>query len=87
MITPKPEKVLRVRNGVRKQQARRFNASAASINVIPKENIVRTRRIFAAIKEAEEVLVLTMDVTTDCDGRLELKQDGLIEIDLSDFLA
>jgi hypothetical protein len=59
----------------------------ATINVVAQEEVVGAWWIFAVVKEAEEILELTVDVPTYCDWRLKFEEDRLIEIDLADFLA
>jgi hypothetical protein len=60
---------------------------APAIDVVPKEKIVGTRRVLADVEQAKKILILSVDVTTDCDRRLELKEHWLIEVDLADLLA
>lgn len=54
-----------------------FNAEDATINVVTKEEIVETTRLTGFADHVEQVSVLTMDVTNDTDGLLDVHEVGL----------
>lgn len=97
MITAEDEEVLRVLDLVREEQANSFQRLLASVDVITQEKVVGLGREPAVLEEAEQVVVLTMDVTYACqrylasrktltanlDGGFEFQQDWLRNEDLS----
>jgi hypothetical protein len=60
---------------------------AAPVNVVTEEEVIRAWRILTVVKETEEILELSVDISTDRERRLEFEENRLIQIDLTGFLA
>jgi hypothetical protein len=54
-----------------------LEALLATVHVVAEEEVVRSRRETTVFEQAEEVVVLTVDVTADLDGGLEFEEGGL----------
>lgn len=63
VVAAKNEEVLRVLDFVRKQQAYRFQALLTAVHIVTKEKVVGLRWEAAILEQAEQVVVLTMDIT------------------------
>ena len=55
----------------------------ATVDVVTEEEVVGLGREAAVLEQAEEVVVLAVDVAADLDGRLEFEEDGLVDEDLA----
>mmetsp|Transcript_67669 Transcript_67669/g.167193 ORF Transcript_67669/g.167193 Transcript_67669/m.167193 type:complete len:310 (-) Transcript_67669:34-963(-) len=71
------EKVFRVLNLVRQQQADAFEALRAAVHIVPQEEVVGFGREAPILEQAQEVGVLPVDVTDDLERGLELEEHGL----------
>jgi hypothetical protein len=87
MIPAKHEEILWIADFEGKQKAHRLNTLATSIDVVPEEQEVRFWWVLADLEDAQEILVLSMDVSTHVERWLQLDEDGLAEVDLADFLT
>lgn len=65
VVSAKDEEVFGVLDLVREEQADGFQGLLASIHVITEEEVVRFGREAAILEQAEEIVVLTMNVATD----------------------
>ena len=77
VIPSKQEEVLLVDNFVAVQQDDRFNAVLSTINIVPKEEVVRLRWKSAFVEDPQQVVVLAMRIATDANRWLDFKQHGL----------
>ena len=71
MVAAQHEAVLGVLDLVREKQADRLKTLLASVDVVAEENVVGLGGEAAVLKEAQQVVVLAVDVPADLDGRLE----------------
>ena len=62
VIAPEDEKVLRVLDLVGKEQADRLHALLASVDVVAQEQVVRLGRESAILEQAQQVVVLAVNV-------------------------
>ena len=62
VVAPQNEKVLRVLDLVRKQQADGLHALLASVDIVAQKQIVGVGREAAVLKQAEQVVVLPVDI-------------------------
>jgi len=83
VISAEDEEVLGVLDLVREQETDHLERLFASVNIVPKEQVVGLRRESTVLEEAKQVIILTVDITTDLDRGLELEQDGLRHEDLA----
>jgi hypothetical protein len=95
VITTQDEKVFGVLDLVRQKEANGFQRLLAAIYVVAQEEIIRFGREASVFEQAEQIVVLSMDVptyldpdvsaepqrtgATNLDGRLKLQQDGLTD--------
>jgi hypothetical protein len=77
VVTAKHEKVLWVLDFVSKQQANCFQGLLATVNVITQKHIIGLRGEATVFKETQQVIVLSVDITTDLDGCFEFEKHGL----------
>ena len=63
VISSKKEEILWVLNLVGKEQADGLYALFSSINIISQEEIIALRRVPSELKEPQQVIVLSMDIT------------------------
>jgi hypothetical protein len=87
MIAAQHEEVLWVADFEGKQKAHCLYALTTSIDIVSQKQEIGFRWVPTYFKDAEKILVLTVDVTAHVERRLELKKDRLTQIDLADFLA
>ena len=57
-----------------KQQDHCLDALLTSVNIITKKEVVAVGRKAATLKEPQEILVLSMNITTDLQGRLKFQE-------------
>lgn len=69
VIASQEEKVLRVLNFIREQQTDCFQRLFSPIHVVAQEQIVTFRRKAAVLEQAQQVVVLAMDVTCSRQSR------------------
>ena len=69
MIPSQQEKVLRVLNFIREQQTDCFQRLFSTIDVIAQEKVVTFRGKAAVLEQAQQVIVLAVDVTCGDVGR------------------
>jgi len=67
MVSAEHEEVLRVLNLVAHQQANGFNRLLSTIDVVTKEQVVGLRWEPSVLKDAKQVVVLSVHITTDLD--------------------
>mmetsp|Transcript_11461 Transcript_11461/g.20687 ORF Transcript_11461/g.20687 Transcript_11461/m.20687 type:complete len:342 (+) Transcript_11461:1304-2329(+) len=68
VIPTKDEEVLRILDFEGQYKADGFQRLFATVNVVTQEQIVGLWRETAILKQPEEIIVLTMNITTDFDG-------------------
>lgn len=83
MVSSKKEEVLWVFDFVGQEKADSFKWLFTSIHIVTKEKIVSLWRKSAILKESQEIIVLSMNVSTDLDWSLQLKQDWLVDENVS----
>jgi hypothetical protein len=69
MVPSQEEKVERVFDLIREEQAYRFKGLFPSVDVVAKKKVICVRREATAFKNFEEVMKLTVDVTCSNDVR------------------
>ena len=87
MISSQEEKVLGVFDLVTKQEENGLETLLPYVDVIPEEEIVGSGRKAAHLEEANEIRVLTVDITSDLDGWRKLEESGLVQEYVSSGLA
>lgn len=78
VVAPQEEEVLRVLDFVSQQKAYSLQGLFASVHIVPKEQIVALRREPTILKEPQEIIVLTMDITCGVNAT-----ELLLEIDIN----
>ena len=68
MVAAQDEEVLRVLDLVGQQEADGLERLLATVDVVTKEEVVGLRREATVLEEAEKVVVLAVDVTTDLEN-------------------
>ena len=79
--------MLRVSYQISHQEQEDLKAVGTSIDVVTEENVVGHWRLTANIKKLNEVLVLTVNVTTDCDWTLHVSNVVFLVEYLNSFLG
>mmetsp|Transcript_46438 Transcript_46438/g.94613 ORF Transcript_46438/g.94613 Transcript_46438/m.94613 type:complete len:335 (-) Transcript_46438:226-1230(-) len=77
VVTTQDEEVFGVLDFVRQQQTNGLQALLSAVDVVTEEQVVGVWGKAAVLKQAQQVVVLSVDIATDLDGRLQLQQDGL----------
>ena len=72
MVPPQYEEVLRVLDLVREEEADGLERLLATVDVVAEEEVIRFGREAAVLEEAQEVVVLTVDVTADLDSSADV---------------
>jgi hypothetical protein len=67
-----------------KEQTDGFYALTSAIDVVAHEEVGGFRREASILEEAEHVIVLPVDITTDLDGGSGLNKHGLLHEDVFD---
>ena len=65
MVSSQDEEVLRILDFVCQEQADGLERLLASVHVITKEQIIGFRREATVLEQAEEIVVLTVNIATD----------------------
>lgn len=77
MISPEDEEVLWVLDLVREEQANGFKGLLAPVDVVPKEEVVCFGWESSVFKEAEKIVILAMNITTNLRQTKECVSVGL----------
>ena len=83
VVASEKEEVLRVLDLVREKEADGLQTLLSSINIVSEEKVICLRREATVLEQSQQIVVLTMDITTDLDWSLQLKKDGLVDEDVS----
>jgi len=83
MVSAQDEKVLGVLDLVGEQQADRLQRLLSSIDIVSQKQIIGLGWETTVLEEAEQVVVLSMDITADFDRCLQLQEDRLVDEDLT----
>jgi hypothetical protein len=83
VVASQKEEILWVLNFVGEEEANCLKRLLAAVDVITEEEIVCIGREAAVLKESQEIVVLAVNVTTDFNGCLKLKENGLIYEDVA----
>jgi hypothetical protein len=87
VVATEDEEVLRVLDLVSQQEADGLERLLATVDVVTKEEVVGLWWEATVLKEAQQIVVLSVDITTNLDGSLELEQNGLGNEDLASLRA
>jgi len=87
MITSQLEEILRKLDLVSHQQSNGFKTLLATIDIITQEDVVALRWKAPILKESQQIMILTMDVTTDLNRSRQLQQGALLQKDLTSLRA
>ena len=87
MIPSQEEKVLWIFDLITKQEENGLETLLPSVDVIPEEEIVGSGREATHLEEANEIRVLTVDITSDLDWWRKLEESGLVQEYFSSGLA
>ncbi len=63
------------------QQADCLDTLSTPINVVPQEEVAGLRGHSSVLKEAQHVVVLSMDISADLEGGGDFKEHGLFKED------
>jgi hypothetical protein len=74
MIPSEEEKRFGVLYFVGKEKANAFERVAAAVHIVPQKQVVRIRREASILEEAEEVTILTVDISTDFYGGVQFQK-------------
>ena len=77
MVAAQKEKILRIFNFERKQQANGCYRKVAPVNVVAQKKVVGLWWVSSNIEVVHEVLKLSVDVPQNIDGRHQFQQNGL----------
>lgn len=66
------------------EEANRFNPLPSAINIVAQEEIGRLGRQSTVLKQAQQIVVLAMNIPTNSDGRADLDEHGLFNEDVLD---
>jgi hypothetical protein len=77
MVSTKDEKVLWILDLVGEQKADSLQRLFSAIYIVTQKNVVGFRREAAVFKEAQKIIVLTVNISTNLDGCFELEKHGL----------
>ena len=79
VVPAKDEEVLGILDLVRQEEAYCFQRLLSTVDVVAEEDVVGLRRESAVFEQTEEVVVLSVNVSADLDGGLELEEHGLAD--------
>jgi hypothetical protein len=79
MVATEQEKVQRELGLVSEKQSNDFQALLTPIHIITQEKVVAFRGEAAIFEQTQKVMVLTMNISTDLERRLEFKQRWLLQ--------
>lgn len=85
VIPSQDEEVFRVFDLVRKKETDCFKGLFTSVYVVTEKEVICFWREAAIFEESEEVVVLTVDVTTNLDWSFQFEQDWLVDENFSRF--
>jgi len=77
VVAAQDEEVLRIFDLVCEQQADGLEGLLSSVNIVAQEKIVGLRWESAIFEETQKIVILSVDVTANLYGRLQLKEDWL----------
>ena len=83
MVAAEQEEILWVFDLVRQQQTDGLQRLLTPIHIVAQEQVVGIRRESAVLEQSEQIIVLSMNVSHDFDGRLQFEQDGLRDENLA----
>lgn len=81
VVAAQDEEVFRVLDLVREEQANGLERLLATVHVVAEEEIVSLGREAAILEKAEQVVILSMDVTTDLRGRRIVSKSDTEELE------
>jgi hypothetical protein len=87
VVASEEEKVFGVLDLVAQEEEDRLEGLLASVDVVPEEEVVGTRREPAHLEQADQVAVLAVDVADNLDRRRKFDQGRLREKDFARGLA
>ena len=79
MVSSQKKEVFRIFDLLCKQETNGFQGLLPIIDVITQEEIVSFWWKSSIIKQPQQVVILAMDVTTNFDGCVQIKQNGLVQ--------
>lgn len=71
VVASQQEKVLRVLDFVGEQQTDRLQRLLSSVHVVAQEQVIRVRREVSVLKQTQQVIILSMDITWKTKGRID----------------
>jgi len=87
VVASEEKEVLRVFNFVSQQETDGLQTLLSSIYIVSQKEIVCLRGKSSVLEQAEEIIILSVDVPADLDGRFEFEQDGLCHEELPGLCA
>lgn len=83
VVSSKEEEVLRVLDLVGEKEADGLERLLSSVDVISEEEIVGLRGEATILEESKEVIILAMHIAADFDWSFKLKENRLVDEDVS----
>jgi hypothetical protein len=77
VVSAENEEVFGVLDLVGEEEADGLERLLTSVDVVAEEKVVGLGGETAVLKQAQQIVVLTVDIAADLDGSLKLKEDGL----------
>ena len=83
MVASEEEEVLWVLDLVGQEEADGFEGLLSSVNIISEEKVIGFRWESSVLKQSQQVIILTMDISTYFDWCFQLEKDGLVDENVS----
>lgn len=77
MIAPQNEEILRILDLVRQQQTNGFQTLFAAVDIIAQKDVIRFRWESPVFEQSQQIVVLTVHITTNLDGGFQFQQHRL----------
>jgi hypothetical protein len=87
VVSSQKEEVLWELDFVSQQKADGLEALLSSVDVVSQEEVVSFRRESSVLEQSQKIEVLSVDITANFDWGFQLKEDWLLDEDLSGSLA
>ena len=87
MVSAQKEEVLWIFDFVGQQEANGLQTLFSSVNVVAEEQVVRLGRETTIFKEAQQIKVLAMNITTNLNRCFQFEENGLAGEDFAGPLA
>ena len=83
MVASEEEEVLWVLDLVGEEEADGLEGLLSSVHIVSEEKVIGFRWESSVLKQSQQVIILTMDISTDFDWCFQLEKDGLVDENVS----